>query len=408
MIRGGTKYVYFFPAKGAGSLFKHFHIYKRGTELSRERGLDITMVGFLSATDYIRGWDEVRDRTRDDHVTVIPTPLGGKVKSGLAVLYFVFLAIFYERVVVNGRKVSAPTRLELAQRIVGDRLKYTIELEGDTVLEAEYATEHESTSFFFNDTTPDQIREKQKRTVERPDHVFTVTEELRQNLIERHHDLCLDRKTTAIMSDLPNEIGYDPDIRSKVRDQLGVDDRFVYAYIGSAAPLWQNVPRTIEIFSLFFEESSRQPFLLLLVPESDHDIVGDLLEKYGISEGAYHLTEVEPDSVRSYLFASDLGVILREEHPMCEVVFGAKYLDYLSAGLPVLTTPVVKWSHELRANDFGIVINDMSDDTAVLRALNQFEVDDETRTAIAEWAIKRFATHRQVDEFVAVLRSLAA
>jgi glycosyltransferase involved in cell wall biosynthesis len=376
--------------------------------MSRDRGLDITMVGFLSVSDYVTNWRDVRDRVGSEHVTVVPTPFGGRIKSGFAILYFVLLSLIYERVVVHGRKVSISTRLELAQKFVGDRIKFTIELEGDNVFEAEYAAENDAKSFFYNDISVERAKEKQFRNISRPDHVFTVTEELRDNLIQRYPNSETNSKTTAIMSDFPKKVGYDPQLRKKYRAQLGVSERCVYTYIGSARPIWQNFPRTIEIFSLLRQDSNRDPFLMLLVPKSDHDIVRKHISMRGIPDDAFHLAEVAPESVRPYLLASDIGVMLRDDHPMCEAVYGGKYLDYLSAGLPVVTTPVAKWSDELVVKDFGIVLDELSDDRGILQAFEQFEMNESKRETIADWAGEKFTADRRINEFIRVLRSLAA
>jgi glycosyltransferase involved in cell wall biosynthesis len=406
VINRKTKYVYFFPAKGAGSLFKHFHIYERWPRLARERGLDITMLGFLSAIDYMRGIDEVRKRTRANHVTVIPTPIGGKIKSGCIVLYFIFLALLYDRVVVHGRKVSAATRLELARHIVGDRIKYVVELESDPVLEAEYAAQADTTSLYYEDTTPEDAKSKQRLTVERADHVITITDELRERLIDRYPELELAEKTTAATVDFPDRVEYDTDARAAIRSQLGAGDRLVYTYIGSAAPVWQNFDRTIEVFSLLANQSEYDPFLLLLVREPDHDFVEQHITDAEISDEDYCLCEVRASEVKQYLHASDIGVMLRDVHPMCEVVFGHKYLEYLSAGLPVLTTSVAKWTAELDRNGFGIVLKDIDDDEAIIRKFEEFEPNDAARERLAQWAIKKFDPKPQVDQYMEILCSL--
>lgn len=407
VFRTGTKYVYLFPVEETGSLFKHFHIYARWPTLARERGVDVSMVGFLPIIEYIWRYRQVRKRTRSQ-VCVIPTPLGGKVKSACIVLYFILLALLYDRIVIHGRKASVDTRLELARRVVGaDRIRYIIELESDAVAEAEYAATQNGESVFYESTSPSQAEAKQRRAVSRSDHVITITKELRDILIERYPEFDLETKTSAITVDFPEKVEYSGEVRREVRASLGLTHHFVYTYIGSAAPVWQNVDRTIEIFSLLSGQMEFKPFLLLLVRAPDQAYVEKIIRDVGLSADEYLLMEVPPEKVKSYLYASDIGVMLRDDHPMCEVVYGHKYLEYLSAGLPVLTTEVAQWSSEVSDNDYGIVLEDIGDDEEILSALRAYREVDVDRELIVRWACQKFDPEPQVDRYIEILESLS-
>ena len=55
----------------------------------------------------------------------------------------------------------------------------------------------------------------------------------------------------------------------------------------------------------------------------------------------YYLNEVPNNEMINYLSAADLGISLRDFHPMNSIVTSGKIIDYLACGLPVITTNIL-------------------------------------------------------------------
>jgi hypothetical protein len=148
-------------------------------------------------------------------------------------------------------------------------------------------------------------------------------------------------------------------------------------------------------------------FLLLLVPDGDHDIVEGFIHDVGLPAETYHLTEVPHADVPGYLNAADMGVLLRDDAYLNKAASPGKHGEYLTAGLPVLTTPAARDSAKLVDNGMGIVLQDIHDDEDVLEQLPAFiERGGADRQEIHEWAKPRFGTRAYIDTYVDLMESL--
>jgi glycosyltransferase involved in cell wall biosynthesis len=120
--------------------------------------------------------------------------------------------------------------------------------------------------------------------------------------------------------------------RETVRAELGVTDRFVVVNLGSFNP-WQNADDVMRVFTAI--HALRKNAILLLVT-ADGDRYVPYLRKHGIE--AYRIRQVSHNDVPRLLWAADLGLLIRIDHPVITVASPIKYAEYLAAGLPVIMT----------------------------------------------------------------------
>lgn len=127
--------------------------------------------------------------------------------------------------------------------------------------------------------------------------------------------------------------------RYRERLNLGYQDNIVVGYAGTLA-VWQ---WPVAMFNLFACIQRRLPAarLLLLIPQSDHATALDLLRSAGVPRDAYVLQEVPNAEVGRVLAAADVGLLLRQEHPVNLVSSPTKFGEYMAAGVPVLATGAV-------------------------------------------------------------------
>lgn len=127
--------------------------------------------------------------------------------------------------------------------------------------------------------------------------------------------------------------------RYRERLNLGYQDNIVVGYAGTLA-VWQ---WSAAMFNLFARVQRRLPSarLLLLIPQSDHAAALDLLCSAGVPRDAYVLQEVPNAEVGRVLAAADVGLLLRQDHPVNLVSSPTKFGEYMAAGVPVLATDAV-------------------------------------------------------------------
>ena len=404
-MKNKIKYFYFFR----GSLATHVQFYKCWVDAARQNGLPMEIITILDLKTYIKQYKQVK-KYRKNYFYIF-CGLTGKLNSVLIFFYFFWHCLLNDNVIVYLKK-QPPYIFDKMKRIFPKKLKYAIELEGDPESEKEYLINHPYKNRFYdvNITGLETASRELKNQMKNSDAIFVVTEKFKDVLIERYPDLKLEQKINVLPIGFDKEeVYFSMEARSEYRKKLGLENKFVITYIGNAYYSWQNVFRTIEIFKLIKNKVAENVFLILLIRKGDNYIVKEFIEELNLSRNEYILTHVDHEEIRKYLSASDLGVLLRHKHLMNEVVTSGKIVDYLAAGLPVLTTKVVaKYPEEISENKYGIILNDMDDDNEILEKIVPFlNYDKEKRVEICEWARRKFSTDAYAQEYVDALNKLA-
>lgn len=399
-----TKYFYYFQGR-----FKHTGLYKSWVDEAREEGVPMEMVTVLPLRRYIQRYAKIKQYANEDYIRILPAPPKFKSASLVVLLFFAIQILLHDRVVVHVRKRS-PRPLDILKSIFGDRrMKYIIDFEGDPVAERDYLLENEYEEGFY-ETEIQRLNnsiEGLPNQLKRADRVITVTESLRDRFERRYPSINLAEKISVIPSGVnPDAVIPSEKARERYRHKLGWEEAFILTYVGGAHYSWQNVKRTIEIYDLVKREVLSDAKLLLLVREKDHHIVQGFLEEVGVDPNDFVLREVPHREVGSYLNAADMGVLLRDAHPMNEVVTTAKLGEYLLAGLPVLTTRVAYKSDEIESRNAGIVLDDMDDDDQIVEKFSGFLDLLNTPYEIRKWASGLFTTTAHGSTYANLLREM--
>lgn len=151
------------------------------------------------------------------------------------------------------------------------------------------------------------------------------------------------------------------DRRVEIRESLGVGERDVLlVYAGGLNP-YQMLPEMLRVWE-GLRELPYVRFLLLLARQQPTG--GDRPELTGVSEIPGLVTlSVPRDQVPGYLAASDVGFLLRQEHPLNRVASPVKFGEYLSSGLAIVSSPGIgDISRIVAEHDLGILVR--PEDTA--------------------------------------------
>jgi hypothetical protein len=403
----GDRYFYFFR----GSLQTHVHLYKGWVDVARKQGLPIELITILPLPTYLKQRKLVSKYKIADYFHIICGSIP-KIDSLIIFIYFFSIVLTSRKVIIHLRKRS-PIPFDFLKRLLGSRLKYIIELEGDYKSEMEYLIEHPYKDSFYRKYIRNMERQifLLRKKIENADHILVVAPKLKKLLTERYPDLNLTHKISVIPTGVDSEqCFFSGRVRDEYRKKLNLENKFAMIYIGNAYYSWQNVFRTIEIFKLIKSRATENAFLILLIRKQDHYIVEDFIEQLSLSSKEYILTQVGHEEIPKFLNASDIGMLLRHKHLMNEVSAPGKFGEYTACGLPVLMTDgISNFSEELSKTDYGIVLRDMDDDDEIVTKIAPFiKYDKEKRAEISEWARSRFSTYAYSQTYANVLHRMSA
>lgn len=145
--------------------------------------------------------------------------------------------------------------------------------------------------------------------------------------------------------------------RTSLRDELGLSDKFVVTYVGTAAP-WQCAPETVAFFALL---RARMPHAFFWVFTPDREKFQSLLE--ALPADSWKIEFRPHHELAGLLPAADVACLVRRRERVNHVASPLKFPEYLSCGLPVLIGPEVgHYSQLVRDERLGVVVDpDMPD-----------------------------------------------
>ena len=124
-------------------------------------------------------------------------------------------------------------------------------------------------------------------------------------------------------------------LREEVRSELGLTSRTVVVYVGKFTG-WYAEREMVDFYL-----AARQiiPDLhLMLLTQSDQDLIREDLVQRGLSSSDFTLTGVAPDEIPRMLSACDFGLSFVRPLPSKRASSPTKNAEYLAAGMPFIAT----------------------------------------------------------------------
>ncbi|MFX1556653.1 MAG: glycosyltransferase [Promethearchaeota archaeon] len=392
--------IYYFAPRG---LSAHLHFYKGWVLEARKFDLPIYLFTTVSIKDFLN----LPPKYKGNEFIMLPSIKF--LDRAIIFLFFLYQILRNKMVIVQVRK-RGTFIFEKLKIIFPRRFKYIIESEGDIESEFQYLETHPYKKKFYSNILKNQnyILERYKSSLKKADHILCVTENLKDLYISRDSidKAKISTLTTGCDS---NKFYFNPSLRMQMREKLGLKTAFVMIYVGSVYFSWQKISRTLEIYNLIKKIENSIKFIII-TRESDKDILNNFLKKHNIIQDELIIRYSVPnEKIPNYLNAADLGIILRDNHPMNNVAAPGKFGEYLCCGLPVITgIGIANFSEMLVKTDYGIVLNDIYDDNEVLSKLKTF-INNYlaiNRRDLSNWAINFFSYKVYVQKYVAIMKWL--
>ena len=151
--------------------------------------------------------------------------------------------------------------------------------------------------------------------------------------------------------------------RDSIRNSLNIGDKTVVLYSGSIAPHFWN---DINVYAKYFKylNSIHKNLFFLILTRDTQEPLEKCLSSYSISN--YVIKDIPSKEMSSWLSAGDLGIQVMDPMVDGSTRFGVKVVEYLAAGLPIITNSNVGGVAELVIeNNLGIVIDDFGVDNDI-------------------------------------------
>lgn len=395
------KYIYFFR----GSLNSHVHFYINWVDAVRQYGYDMNLITFISPSNYFNQYYLVKKYKSSNFKIYLDFKI-----SIFSFIYFFFICLKYDRIVIHLKKRKIDQFLFL-KKIFHNKIKIILEGEGDPILEYDFLIKHPYKIGFYKELLNNLKKEilSQKNNFYRADYLTFGYSSMKELLIKRFPSLNLQKKIfLANMSFKKGSLFYSTEIRNNYRTKYNLKNKKVFIYTGNAFYSWQCVFRSIELFKLLKSNFEIDSFLILLVRPQDHYIVNDFLLKLKIPTKDYLLTHTDHTNINNFLNLSDFGFALRHNHAMNSSTPSAKIIEYLGSGLPVITTNSMGEVSELvKKNKFGLVLDDMDNDTEIINKFPSImSFSEHKRNKISKWANKNISTEAKIGEYIELLSKI--
>jgi hypothetical protein len=318
------------------------------------------------------------------------------------------------RVVVHTRQVVM-ARLALTLKRRWPALRVISELEGDDLAEVRYKqskTERPSPWRRLLWALEHRHCEREERRILlESDAVICVSQRLRDVMVGRFSLTPDQAERVHVIPTLASrkEFAFDPGKRDRTRAELGLGGRFVVVYSGNLRARWQAPEKLVEAF-VAIRSVRPAAFFLVLTQEADRRHLEPLLSRAALSGDDYRVLSCPHERVVDNLCAADLGLLLRERHPMNEVAAPGKFAEYVLSGLPiVMTEGIGDFSAPMRESEFACVLPDLADADDCRDRIQRFcarDFDPGQRSAFGAWAAERFAVERATPRIADLYRTV--
>lgn len=140
--------------------------------------------------------------------------------------------------------------------------------------------------------------------------------------------------TTAVNTDL---FRFDPEVRRRMRAELGFESKTVLAYCGSMYG-WEMPRSALDLLSRMLSGIPDAHLLVITTHPAD---ARTELGRVGVPSKSVTIVSLPHKEVPKALTAADIGLLLREDNIVNNVAAPTKFGEYLACGLPVIVSPGV-------------------------------------------------------------------
>jgi glycosyltransferase involved in cell wall biosynthesis len=241
-----------------------------------------------------------------------------------------------------------------------------------------------------------RLKRIERQAVQESDEIICVSHVMKQKIVRDYG--VLPQKIHVIPTVASAEKFYwDPQLRQRAREELGVGGQFVLIYAGSLLgyQLFDSLLNMVKVLL----ESGSNVCLLAVTPQADkarRSFDSRLPAGRLFVRSARH-----PEMVR-WLNAADTGCLIRESHAVNRVAAPTKFSEYLMCGLPVIVTEGIgDYSNFVVKKKVGIVLKQPDSAEEIVAKWAELEAlaCGMSRARISRIASEHFSNQKFVEIF---------
>lgn len=214
-----------------------------------------------------------------------------------------------------------------------------------------------------NGFTFNLLKSVERRLLRDADAFVTLTERARDILFPESKKSGFDKNNKPVevipcCVDLKKFNSLNNGMRTVKRRELGIENRFVIAYVGSFGGYYM----TCETADFLGAAKKRKPnTFALILTQSKPEMIEPLIKKQGFTEGDYIIQKVSPTEIPQFLSAADIALSFIKPSYSKLASSPTKNAEYLACGLPLVANKYVGDVFEQVINDnTGVIINSFS------------------------------------------------
>ena len=247
-------------------------------------------------------------------------------------------------------------------------------------------------------------KKKEKEFIQESDHIISLTnagkEEMEKWSFYTHVPIavipcCADENYFLLTSKEKKE---------NARHKLSIDSqRFVLSYLGSLGT-WYMINEMLHFFSELKKKSSNAIFLI--ITNSDHQIILEKLESYGLKQEDVKIETVSFKQVAEIMYASDVSISFIK--PVYSKMSSSpiKVGEVLSMGIPMIANNIGDSGTFIEKNKLGVMLNKI-DHEEIEKALQRLDsVQSISPEYIRRMAVEEYSVTKGAGLYAEVYQKL--
>lgn len=347
--------------------------------LQEKLGVQFDILFHIRKGEYIKRFSEIKK---------FKAEFGKKIKSKIsffpiankngsmgtisaAINLYLFLLKFRkaEKIIIHARGgFSSHIAALVKNRFKNIRIIYDVR--ADALAEFRYYSKLKNVPESKIEKSLNRGKRMEKYAVENVDHIFTVSDILTNRYKENYSVPDKNIDTIPCVAD-ENIFAFDKNIRAKIRGELNIGNRFTFVYAGGIG-YYHYSDKVFEIMGGILNKSN-EIFFIILTPDITE------AEKYAskyLQKNSFIIKSAGRNEVPNYLMAADMGMLIREKHPLNEVAAPTKFAEYVMTGLPVMISEFIgDYSDFVLNNNIGIVLSNNAEPVEYITKFEEFKND---------------------------------
>lgn len=365
-------------------------------------GVDVTMFTVMSKRKKNTQLKQYNEVVNLPGIKVIITP--HSCLNTLYTLVYLFVNVIkHGKVRLIAKKVNLKP-LDLFKKVVGDRFKYTLELEGDAYSESEYLKNNPYKTGYYEQYLVAAAKniENSTQKLKNADGILVLSHAFKKVLLERHDFLNQEKIKVISTGFIKGRFYFSSKTRDEYRKSLGLKDETVFIYAGNLYYSWQNIKKTLVLFLHYLKNVDNTAKFIILTQKEDQHIAYEFIDSLSVPLENVIIREVPNTEISAYYNVADICLLLRSDDIMNKVASPGKIGEYAASGTPILTSRYIGDYSELFKNQDLVKqvsdIKNIEEMTIIIQKLLKSKEEDKKN--MSQWSNQKLSSENNVASFI--------